>query len=87
MYQQMLMVFDAPAQQAIVMSVPETYLTVKEAAERLGVGDQRVRDLIKAGRLRAAWREDTRTWQVLEEDVINFRREVGGRGHKATRQE
>lgn len=70
---------------SILAAMPETYLTVREAAERLNVGDQRVRDLIKAGRLRAAWREDTRTWQVLEDDVINFKRSKGGRSNKATR--
>jgi excisionase family DNA binding protein len=64
--------------------MPETYLTVREAAERLNLGDQRIRDLIKAGRLRAAWREDTRTWQVLEEDVQNFKPRPGGRPRKST---
>jgi excisionase family DNA binding protein len=64
--------------------MPETYLTVDETCERLSVARQRVYDLIEAKRLRAAWREDTRTWVILEEDVINFKPRKGGRPKKST---
>lgn len=58
--------------------VPTSYLTVDEAAERLGVGRQRIYELIKANRLKAIKDPETRTWLVAEESVKKFRR--GGKG-------
>ncbi len=78
------MLLDTTASWMQTPAMPETYLTVREAAERLSVGDQRIRDLIRTKRLRAAWRDDTRTWTVLEEDVINFQPRKGGRPKKST---
>lgn len=50
-----------------------TLLTVTEAAARLGVSPQRVRMLIKRGRL-CATRAGARLWLIAEDDVAKFRR-------------
>src|SRR5438045_371240 len=54
--------------------MPIVYLTVDEAGERLGVGRQRIYDLIKAGRLKAAKLENTTSWLIEETSVENFTR-------------
>lgn len=59
--------------------VPVSYLTVDEAAERLGVGRQYVYDAIKRGQLKAVKDPETRTWLVSEESVTNFQRPRPGR--------
>jgi excisionase family DNA binding protein len=42
-------------------------LTTEEAGQRLGIGKQRVRDLIESGRLPA--KKFGRTWMIEEQDL------------------
>ena len=59
------------------------YIPVDDAAERLGVGRQRIYEFIKAKRLKAIKDPETRTWLISEESVIKFqRRGKGGRPRK-----
>ncbi len=64
--------------------VPEGWLTVKEAAKRLGVGEQRVRDLINNGRLPAEKIGEGRggNWLVREEDLALVADRKPGRPRK-----
>lgn len=51
----------------------DDYLTTKEAGEFLGVGDQRIRDLIREGRLPNAKKRGG-IWFVPLSDLENFER-------------
>lgn len=61
--------------------MPKEYITTTEAGKMLGVGDQRIRDLIKAGRLKATKVLDG-IWAVEVESVRNFQRRKPGRKPK-----
>lgn len=50
------------------------YITAKEAGKRLGVGRQRIYDLIHAGRLKATWDDETRSYRIDPESVKGFKR-------------
>jgi excisionase family DNA binding protein len=54
------------------MTEEKQFLTTREAGERLGVGIQRVLDLIHAGRLKAE--KFGRDWAVDAESVASFKR-------------
>jgi len=49
----MSILFDPLMERMHTLRVPEGWLTVEQAAEKLGIGSQRVRDLIRVGRLPA----------------------------------
>ena len=62
--------------------VPHNYLSVDEAAERLGVHRQRIYEFIWNKRLKAVKDSDTRTWLVSAESVENFQQKPRGRPRK-----
>jgi excisionase family DNA binding protein len=65
----------------------DRYITTKEAAEMLGVSDQRVRDLLKAGRL-SGKKLGSRLggmWLVERRSVETFERRGAGRPRKGTK--
>lgn len=71
------------AQRVHTRRVPQQYLTVEEACEKLGVGRQRIYELIRAGRLKGIKDPETRTWLVSQESISTFeRRGKGGRPRK-----
>lgn len=55
-------------------------MTTVEAGKRLGVGTQRVRDLIENGRLKA--QKYGRDWMIEESEVASFKRGKPGRPKK-----
>ena len=61
------------------------YLEVKEAAERLKVGRQRIYELIRDGHL-AAVKDDRRMWMVRAEDVRTLKLPPMGRPRKSLTQ-
>jgi len=59
-------------------------ISLTQAADLRGVSVQAIQDLIRRGRLEAVEVAGRRL--LRRSDVINFKPEVGGRGHKAGRQ-
>lgn len=51
--------------------MPDGYLTVREAAQRLGVDESRIKALIKVGKLKAE-RFGKRMWVIKEDDFAEF---------------
>lgn len=51
--------------------MPDGYLTVRQAAQRLGLDESRVKALIKAGKLKAE-RFGKRMWIIKEDDFAEF---------------
>jgi excisionase family DNA binding protein len=63
------------------MAIADELMTISQAAGRLGVSARRIRQLIQAGRLRAA--QVGGRWLILAEDVAGHRRlGPGGRPRK-----
>jgi excisionase family DNA binding protein len=59
-----------------------TYLTTKQAAERLGVGESTARLWCKQGRFPGAFEQPTLrgpVWQIPEADVLGFKKPQRGR--------
>lgn len=67
--------------------VPEGWITVSEAAVILGIGEQRVRDLINAGRLKAEKVGEGRRgyWLIRPEDLKEVANRKPGRPRTKTR--
>ena len=63
----------------------DRYITTREAAEMLGVSDQRVRDLLKAGRLsgKKLGSKFGGMWLVERQSVKTFKRRAAGRPRKS----
>ncbi len=62
-----------------------TYLTTKQAAERLGIGESTARLWCKQGRFPGAFEQQTLrgpVWQIPEADVADFKKPQRGRPSK-----
>jgi excisionase family DNA binding protein len=57
-------------------------LTTKQAAERLGISESRIRQYIAAGKLKAT--AFGRSHQITERDLAKFKRPAMGRPRKLT---
>jgi excisionase family DNA binding protein len=54
------------------------YLTLAEAAQRLGIGESDVRDLLRSGRLLGTWMPTRSAYFVKDADVAAYLEIHGG---------
>lgn len=62
--------------------MPEDYISVRQAAERLGIDGATIRKWCAAGKIPGAKKLNERAWIIPEKAIIGLRRSNSGRKPK-----